>query len=98
MFMIGSKILRLMMSSFYVRVAKALVRLHAYLVLIFRLLKKKMAVGIIPAVIATLKRFYCIMYRLSVKPGPDLGTNYLQNGKWYQQTTMYTLMRLFLRY
>ena len=53
MFMIGSKIHRLMMSLFYVRVAKALVRLHAYLVLIFRLLKKKMAVSIIPAVIAT---------------------------------------------
>ena len=53
MFMIGSKILRLMISSFYVRVAKALVRLHAYLVSIFRLLRKKMAVGIIPAVIAT---------------------------------------------
>ena len=24
-----------------------------------------------------------------MKPGSDLGTNYLQNGKWYQQTTMY---------
>ena len=49
MFMIGSKILRFVMSSFYVRVAKA----HAYLVSIFRLLKKKMAVVIIPVVIAT---------------------------------------------
>ena len=50
MFMIGSKILRFMMSPFYVRVAKA----HAYLVSIFRLLKKKnMAVVIIPVVIAT---------------------------------------------
>ena len=38
-----------MMSPFYVRVAKA----HAYLVSIFRLLKKKMAVLIIPIVIAT---------------------------------------------
>ena len=37
MFMIGSKILRFMMSPFYVQVAKA----HAYLVSIFRLLKKK---------------------------------------------------------
>ena len=36
MFMIGSEILRFMMSPFYVRVAKA----HAYLVSIFRLLKK----------------------------------------------------------
>ena len=53
MFMIGSNILRLMVSLFYVRVAKALVRLHAYLVSIFRLLKKEMAVVIIPAVIAT---------------------------------------------
>ena len=49
MFMIGSKILRFMMSSFYVRLAKA----HAYLVSIFRLLKKKMAVVIIPVEIAT---------------------------------------------
>ena len=49
MFMIGSKILRVMMSPFYVRVAKA----HVYLVSIFRLLKKKMAVVIIPIVIAT---------------------------------------------
>ena len=54
MFMIGSKIVRFMMSPFYVRVAKALVRLHAYLVSIFRLFKKKkMAVVIIPVVIAT---------------------------------------------
>ena len=53
MFMIGSKILRFMMSPFYVRVANALVRLHAYLVSIFRLLKKTMAVVIIPVVIAT---------------------------------------------
>ena len=52
-FMIGSKILRFMMSQFYVRVAKALVRLHAYLVSIFRLLKKKVAVVIIPVVIRT---------------------------------------------
>ena len=49
MFMIGSKILRFMMSPFYVRVAKA----HAYLVSIFRLLKKKLAVVIIPIVFAT---------------------------------------------
>ena len=53
MFMIDSKILRLMMSSFYVRVAKALVRLHACLVSIFRLLEKEIAVCIIPVVIAT---------------------------------------------
>ena len=53
MFMIGSKILGFMMSPFYVRVAKALVRLHVYFVSIFRLLKKKMAVVIIPVVIAT---------------------------------------------
>ena len=45
MFMIGSKILRFMMSSLYVRVAKALVRLHSH--------EKKMAVVIIPVVIAT---------------------------------------------
>ena len=55
MFMIGSKILRFMMSPFYVRVAKALVRQHAYLVSIFRLLKKNLAVVIIPVVIATLE-------------------------------------------
>ena len=81
-----------MMSPFYVRVTKALVRLHAYLVSIFRLLKKKMAVDIIPVVIATWEAI------LLPALGSDLGTNYLQNGKWYQQTTMYTLMRLFLRY
>ena len=57
MFMIGSKILRFMMSPFYVRVAKALVRLHVYfkLVSIFSTSQEKMAVGtcIIPVVIAT---------------------------------------------
>ena len=90
MFMIGSKILRLMMSSFYVRVA--------YLVSIFRLLKKKMAVVIISVVIATWEAILLHTLETQRESMSDLGTNYLQNGIWYQQTTMYTLMQLFLRY